>query len=106
LDDRLAFFASDDALLLAARLLDPHHLRFMGCGASGRKTNEESRFCSIESIIDWCKTRDVMEGGPSTPSRLRASFGAGKSADYRKAWARADVWAGRIRRIRFWTSKK
>jgi len=38
LDDRLAFFASDDALLLAARLLDPHHLRFMGCGASGRKT--------------------------------------------------------------------
>jgi hypothetical protein len=32
LDDRLAFFASDDALLLAARLLDPHHLRFMGCG--------------------------------------------------------------------------
>jgi hypothetical protein len=55
------FFASDDALLLAARLLDPHHLRFMGCGPRVARP-VRNLGPPVESSSIGAQRSDVVEG--------------------------------------------
>jgi hypothetical protein len=104
LDDRLAFFASDDALLLAARLLDPHNLRFMGCGPRvarpvrnlGPALSNPHRLVHNEAT--WWKGPIAIEAARKL---WRRQIGR-----RRKAWARAGVLGRKDGRLRFWTSKK